>query len=350
MSYLLISDVHFHAWTSFSTTTADGINSRLQITIDEIKRATNVHISKGGTPRLVIAGDVFHKRGSVQTSVLNPVLDLFKELSLAGWETFMLTGNHDLESKDSSRLNSSITALELCAGTKVYSQSAIDCDVKIVFIPWFADVKALKEEIEKLDTFVGKKSDYDLIIHAPVDDVIYGLPEHGLTASYLAELGFKRVFSGHYHNHKEFAGGVYSIGATTHQTFSDIGSKAGSLSVFEDEVIWNASHAPKFVDINADNFDEAELLIDGNYVRCRINVSKDSEVSELRTQFEAWGAKGIIINQIKDSAVTERTGKITSSDVRSLEQSIAHFISLKGYDTAVSELCTEILNEVEEIA
>lgn len=350
MSYLLISDVHFHAWTSFATTNEDGINSRLQIIIDEIRRQAHTHWIKSGDKKLVIAGDVFHKRGSVQTSVMNPVLDFFQELSANDWKIAILSGNHDLESKDASRLSSSVTALELCSGVKVYSQPAIDCDMKIAFIPWFADVKALKEQIDTLDTFIGKKSDYDLIIHAPVDDVIYGLPEHGLTAKHLAKAGFKRVFSGHYHHHKAFDGDVYSIGATTHQTFSDVGSKAGALSVFDDKVIWSASQAPRFIDINADNFDDAELIVDGNYVRCRINASSDLQVSELRAQFTAWGAKGIIINQVKDTKITERDGAIVSSDIRTLEQSIASFIKLKGYSEMVSKLCTEILNEVEEIA
>lgn len=347
MSYLLMSDIHLHAWTSFSTTNADGINSRLQITIDEIRRSASNHWVKGGDKKLVIAGDVFHKRGSIQTSVMNPVLDLFKEMELNDWSIFILSGNHDLESKDSSRISSSVTALENVNLT-VYSKTGINEREKLVFVPWFADIKALKDELSYLK--IKDKSQYDLIIHAPIDDVIYGLPEHGLTASYLAELGYKNVFAGHYHNHKEFDGGVYSIGATTHQTFSDIGSRAGTLSVFNDKVIYNASHAPKFIDINADNFDEAELLVDGNYVRCRINASSDSEVNELREQFIAWGAKGIIVNQVKDSAITERTGVITSSDVRGLEQSIAHFITLKGYNSSVSDLCAEILSEVEEIA
>ena len=48
----------------------------------------------------------------------------------------------------------------------------------------------------------------------------------------LAKLGFRRVFAGHYHHHCSFEDGkVWSIGATTHQTASDIGTKAGFLLV-----------------------------------------------------------------------------------------------------------------------
>lgn len=344
-SYLLMSDLHLHSWTSFSTTNEKGVNSRLQIIMDELKRACDVHIARGGEKRLVIAGDVFHTRGSVQTSVLNPVMDLFKGLLMDEFAIYILSGNHDLESKDSRRLSSSITALEPFA--RVYSSSLVNEGLKVVFVPWFADVKSLKEELESIT--IPDREVYDLVIHAPVDDVIVGLPSHGLDAAYLASLGFKRVFSGHYHNNKDFGNGVWSIGALTHQTFSDIGSKAGFMSVFDDEVIWSASHAPRFVDINEDNFEDAELLVDGNYVRCRITVSKESDVSALRQQLIDWGALGVIINQVKTTTVSERGGVAIASGSESLEKSISAFVASKGYSDKVEKLSLEILAEAGEL-
>lgn len=60
MKYLLMSDLHFHAWTTFATTNENGVNSRLQIIMSEMLRATEVHEANGGDKILVIAGDVFH--------------------------------------------------------------------------------------------------------------------------------------------------------------------------------------------------------------------------------------------------------------------------------------------------
>lgn len=341
MNYLLVSDLHLHSWSAFSATNEDGVNSRLQIIMDELLRACYVHAERGGDKRLVIAGDIFHSRGAVQTSVLNAVMDLFQEIKIMGFSTYILSGNHDLESKDSRRLSSSVTSLEPFA--QAYSDSLVNEVLKVVFVPWFHDVKALKEELERIT--IPDREIYDLIIHAPIDDVIIGLPSHGLDATYLAGLGFKRVFSGHYHNHKDFGNGVWSIGASTHQKFSDIGSKAGFISVFEDKVIWNASHAPKFVDVNEDNFEDAELLADGNYVRCKIAVAKESDVLSLRKQFEDWGAKGVIINQIKSTTVTPRGGVAIASESTSLEQSVSAFVKSKGYDEKVEKLSLEILTE-----
>lgn len=348
MSYLLASDIHFHSWTTFASTNPDGINSRLQITMDELKRAAKVHEAIGGSKVLVIAGDVFHTRGAVKTSVMNPVIDLFRHIrEELGYEIHILSGNHDLESKESLRLSSSVTALEPFA--RVYSNSLKNDDLKLVFVPWFADVKSLKEELESIA--FPERCEYDLIIHAPVDDVIFGLPSHGLDAKYLSGLGFKRVFSGHYHCHKDLGNGVYSIGATTHQTFGDIGTKAGFLTVGEDtdEVIFHSSHAPRFVDINCENFEDAALLVDGNYVRCQIDLAKESDVALLREQFEQWGAKGVVINQVKNSTVTERSGAPVTTKAMSLESSISSFVASKGYSEEVDKFCQQILSEVEEV-
>lgn len=348
--YLLMSDIHFHNWTTFATTNPNGVNSRLQIIIDEMQRAVDYHLSIGGDKILIVAGDVFHTRGSVATSVMNPVLDAFKKLIENGFDIRVLSGNHDLESKESAKLTSAVTALEQI-GAYAYSASEIWDAENICFIPWFSEVSKLKEEIEKIKSETKDYCNFDLIIHAPIDDVIFGLPEHGLTADYLAGLGFKRVFSGHYHNHKDFGNGVYSIGATTHQTFSDVNSLAGFLSVKDDEVIFRASHAPKFVDINSENFDDAQFIVDGNYVRCRIQISKESEVEELRKEFEGWGAKGVIINQIKSDEVLERDAgaSIAKAGSVSIEASIGEYAKAKGYSSEVVDFCIEILNEVEEI-
>ncbi|MGZ8172968.1 MAG: metallophosphoesterase [Methylobacter sp.] len=349
MNYLLMADIHFHNWTSFSTINESGVNSRLQIIMDEILRATEVHEQCGGDKILVIAGDVFHTRGAVQTSVLNPVMDLFTKLSDGlDYKIHILSGNHDLESKDSMRVSSSVTALENC-GVNVYSEIEFAQHNKMVMVPWFSSVADLKEALLDIAP-LRDLNDHDLIIHAPIDDVIVGLPSHGLDAAYLSKLGFKRVFSGHYHNHKDFGNGVWSIGATTHQTFSDIGSKAGFLSVFADRVVFHASHAPRFVDINADNFDDAELLVDGNYVRCRINnITKESDIAVLREEFGKWGARGVIINQVKGATVTAREGAAVTTETMSLESSIAGYIAAKGYDEQVEALCLDILNEAGEV-
>lgn len=343
-----MSDIHFNSWSAFSSVDERGVNSRLQETVNEVKNAIIEHNKHAyeWERNLIVAGDIFHKRGAIDTSVMNVVIDLFNEIIDNKYKIHVLTGNHDLASKESSRLSSSVTALERNEIT-VHSQTNILEDkqrgMKVVFVPWHSSVNDLIETLEHLP--VKNRSEFDLILHAPIDGIITGLPEHGLTAEYLGKLNFKRVFSGHYHNHKNFGNNVYSIGALTHQTFSDIDSKAGYLRVDEEKVTHIETNAPKFVDINEDNYEQAEILSKGNYVRCGIPLSKDSEINDLRNQFKDWGAKGVIINQIKNTTITER-GKVVSSKGVSLKKSVTNYIKEKGYSDNVKRISLDILTKI----
>lgn len=340
MDYLLMSDIHLNNWSKFSSFDSEGVSERLKITESEIRRALDRHASIGGQKRLVIAGDTFHTRGRVETIVMNTAIKLFSDISKQ-WDVDILTGNHDLQSSESRELTSAVSALKALS---VNVHSSVNENNGIVFCPWVEKVSDLQATLEDLAKATKQKSKKDLIIHAPVDDVIAGLPNNGITADFLLTLGFKRVFSGHYHNHKELIKDkVYSIGALTHQTFSDVGSKAGFLSVFDDGVIYHASNAPNFIEIDNENFDDAELLVDGNYVRCKVNVKKESEVSKLRDKFVKWGALGVQINYVNESQ-SERKESIAANSL-SIEKSIVEFIRINGYSDEVKEDALDIFAE-----
>lgn len=340
--YVLLSDQHYHEWSAFSQIGPDGVNSRLQYQIGELRRAAAAVRAAGGN-RIVSAGDTFHIRGGVRASVLNPVLDVHQELINDGFEFFMIPGNHDIASKDAERLSSSITALE-AIGCKVFNKPTVI--ENLVFVPWVASVDQLKITVE---SFAGI-SKTDLIIHAPVDNVIPGLPDHGLDGQYLADLGFNRVFSGHYHAHKEIVTNkVWSIGATTHQTWSDVGTKAGFLIVTEEGVQFNSSHAPQFIDID-ENFDADELpfIVDGNFVRMKLTTSKVKDVEDARQTMLDLGAKGVQILAVPAEQVSARTGtQVTKS--ATLDESVLEYVKSAGFNQKVGLACAEILNSVRSL-
>lgn len=348
--YALIADVHLHNWQAFSTVLESGINSRLFALHKEIIRCAT-ELGKVGGKRLYIAGDVFHVRGSIAPTVLNPTLDIFKKMVDLGFEVVILPGNHDLEGKHSTRLGSAVTALE-GVGCKVCSDSVAYVtpdEQNVIMIPWFEKIEDLKEELE---SYAKMGADADVLIHAPVDGTLTGIPAHGLSPEYLASLGFKRVFAGHYHHHKDFENGVYSIGALSHHTWSDVGSKAGFLIVSNDEVKWFKAHTPEFVDLSVANDEvEAELLVEGNFVRARIENADMKKVEEMKAWLTEAGAKGVVIQTVKEPAKA-REGDTVAHSVRagaSIEVSISEFIKGQGYDRAeeVQIECQKILAEVE---
>lgn len=329
--YGIISDTHNHGWSAFASVNEHGINTRLQYTLDETYRAGMAVLEAGGDT-LYHGGDLFHVRGSIAPSVLNPTKDLYKKLIAKGLKIVLLTGNHDLEGRDTTRIGSAVTALE-DVGCKVVSTnlSGLIADGNVIMVPWIQDIDELKSAIETAArSDVKGCDDLDLIIHAPVDGVIPGLPDHGLSYKWLGEVGFRRVFSGHYHHHKDFGNGVYSIGALTHLNWGDVGSKAGFLIVSDEGVKWHASRAPSFVEIDGSTDpDEIPLIVDGAYVRAKLNTSKQHEIEAMRQHLLDCGALGVVILSQKEAPTAgTRTGAAAASVKAgaSIETSVADFI------------------------
>lgn len=354
--YGLFSDLHCHPWSQFSTTGADGVNSRLCLILDELKRgAEDVRAAGGNT--LVFAGDLFHQRGSIAPECFNPV---YSTLALLADEfrILMIPGNHDLASKDTTVLGNAIQTLNELTGVSIATDANAGSlhtigDQHVLLLPWVNNVNALKERLERIASTLIDVGKTDLIIHAGIDGVLSGVPAHGLPPSFLTGLGFKRVFAGHYHHHCVFEDGkVISIGATTHQTYSDIGTKAGFLLVYPDRVEYRASRAPSFVEITgADDPSEVPLIVDGNYVRVRGMKLTDKEVNELRSELIGYGAKGVSFS-VERVTVTARTGAPIASPTTSLEQSVETYIDKQELSNgaAVKASAAEILREARSMS
>lgn len=77
LPYGVISDCHYHKWDAFSTTNAEGLNSRLEIQLEATKEAA-IAMKKAGCKYMLVAGDTFHVRGTVSPSVLHYVTETYK--------------------------------------------------------------------------------------------------------------------------------------------------------------------------------------------------------------------------------------------------------------------------------
>ena len=319
--YVVVSDIHCHSWSQFSKTNADGVNSRLAVILEELLRAAETVKAAGGT-MMRVAGDLFHVRGKIEPTVFNPTFDTFRKISDMGITVELIPGNHDLESYHAVRLGNAMQQLEQIAGvTVIVEPEARD---ETVMVPWIDDLGELRRVCKKL-----ANKDLDLIIHAPLNGVIKGLPDLGLDPDDLASWGYDRVFVGHYHNHKEFAAGkVYSIGATTHQTWSDPGTAAGFLMVYKDRIEFHESEAPEFVNID-DEADINPLSVGGNYVRLRLQDMEEKALNRAKKELEKCGAWNWVDHSSKKRDSVRPDGAAVGNVT--LEVSIANYV-LKHLD------------------
>lgn len=321
MTYAVSSDQHAHEWSQFASTNADGVNTRLATILSEIERAARELVAAGGKD-LFLGGDLYHVRGKIDPEVQNPTIDTFKRILAMGVSVWALAGNHDLKGKHSNKLGNAMQALDELDGFTAITdlQVIVASDgQEVVMIPWIEDLDELRRV-----AIANAGSLRDLIIHAPLNGVIKGLPDHGLDPAEVKAWGYKRVFIGHYHSHQEPEKNVFSIGACTHQTWSDPGTLAGFLLVDDNTVTHHESLAPQFVNVDdLDNIDPLE--VSGNYVRLRFKDATPEQLADARVTLEKHGALGWVDHSTKKREVTR--GQSTGTKNVTLEVSVASFVA-----------------------
>lgn len=334
MTYVIVSDIHAYGHSVFAKADADGVNSRLRATLNEWERAADFLIASGGT-KMVVAGDIFHTRGTIDPEVLNPLQETVGKIMDKGITIWAIPGNHDLKSKDAIALSSQVETLAQTHSHNgctfnVYNQPTLQSDGKhhVALVPWRSNNVQLLTDLTEIKRTVADPKDWDVIIHAGIDGVLPFKGEGGLTKEVLAKFGFRHVFAGHYHNHKDLGDGIVSIGALTHQNWGDVGTKAGFILVNDDgSITWQDTHAPKFIDVSGMDETEIELWADGNFLRYRGAPMAVADIEELRKWLTGLGAKGVMID-VPKTVASSRTASPTGTS-KTLDESVLGFVNDK---------------------
>jgi DNA repair exonuclease SbcCD nuclease subunit len=330
--YAVLSDIHLHNWSQFSHPLANGRNNRLQHILDAIEQAATDLLKRGGND-LVITGDLFHTRGNVKPSVLNPTLDLFADLIARGINVYGIPGNHDLEGINSDTLGNAMHSLSMLSNFTCYTVPTETVSGHL-FIPWYEDsqkILKLANERSKLNPKLT------LFAHVGLSGVIPANLGNTLNPADFDE-SFKYVFCGHFHNHVSFDARVFSVGALTHQTWSDVGSKAGYLIVYEDRVEHVETKAPSF-----SGFDfvwEKDADYRNQYIRIR-GIYEEVELAELKASLRTNGALAIVDQSTRPTIIEKKHDEVVKVELgldAALESYCKHTFSdnwQKVYDECV---------------
>lgn len=331
--YAIISDVHCHNWSAFSHIHESGINNRLKHILDGIRLAVADLKAAGGSD-LIITGDLFHTRGNVKPSVLNPVFDLFRTICADGITIHAIPGNHDLEGKESDRLGNALTVLSGIENFNVYDEPTLvgDC----FFIPWMEEPQELLKLANEKANEISKLT---LFCHVGLNGVIPSVMGGVINPEDFSK-EFKYVFSGHFHNHVGFDSRVYSVGALNHQTWSDVGSLSGFLIVYEDKVVHQETFAPKFIDVHAP---PPKMIRNGNYFRIKGELPEEAAL-ELTKKLKDYGALGVI-DQSTRPTIIEKTHSAINLDL-GVEKAVSDYCDANFGDKAdkVKSVCSRFMN------
>lgn len=342
----LVSDVHLHNWSTFAQILPTGENERLMITLGALREAADDMIAKG-CKTLYIAGDLFHVRGSLPPSVLNPTLDTFKYI-ISRMDVRIIPGNHDLESDDTRALTNATQALA-ALGCTVVTEPTFFVDDEVLMVPWEPSLRQLREVLREQGS---KHTARAAIIHAPLNKVIAGIPDHGLDAEELGDIGYSRVFVGHYHNRKRFDIGsnqVWSVGALNHQTWNDVNTRAGYIIMRGDGAVEEyETSSPKFVDFDETLSSEESLeQCRGNYVRVKLGQATEKEIALVRElALGELEARRVVIHATPKRVTSERKASIKAGS--SLEASVFEFVGNAEVAVdrdALMRECESIMNQ-----
>ena len=244
MKIIAFSDLHIHTHRfGAGVDPATGRHSRLQDCLNVLDVTAQACFDHDAAAR-VFCGDLFHVRGQIRPSWLNPALDHFRRFhgSHAYWD-IMIPGNHDMEHRADGE--HALEALKPIAGVRVFEGFGYDVleinrpageILGIGWVQYAPDVKELKRRVDQVAamkrTWAGPKPKHTLMmIHHGVDGVMPGIPDMGFTASCLPTDDFDVVLCGDYHNHKQLAPNAWMIGAPLHHTFGDAGQKRGYMVI-----------------------------------------------------------------------------------------------------------------------
>lgn len=350
MIYGVISDTHCHNWSTFSETEDDYINSRLKIILSEIERAAKEVADKGGQ-FLLHAGDLFHVRGNIPPSVLNPTIETFKRVKEMGVIPVIICGNHDAEFRVTNEVGSAVSALSPIAMILNSPKTFTLGNEYFCFMPWIQDTNVFYEEFEKA-VEESKGEPLTLICHAALDGVFSHISPSTIIDHkklFAACPNLKFVFAGHLHDHKKIDKNCYSVGAIAQHTWGESSAKAGFLIVDSDKnkVTFRASRAPKFVELTSStNAEDIPALVEGNYVRATVEMN-ESEIKDFRKYLEDLGAVGVSI--VANVKPIERKEKIPVDTTRPLTSIVGDYIGKKYASPQKEQLQTEadrIMSEV----
>lgn len=186
MEICLLADLHFgvhKADTNF-------MNSQM----DFYKNQLVPELNKKSITDIIILGDVFDSRNTLNVNVINEVIDLFKNY-LNKFNIKIIVGNHDSYLSTDINVNS-LKILELLDNITVYHEpTEINLNGKSsLMLPWITDYTTVENTITK---------SYDYCFcHADIIGFNMGggrLSETGIYAKTLLNK-FNHVFSGHYHD------------------------------------------------------------------------------------------------------------------------------------------------------
>ncbi len=301
MRIIITADLHLHSHRDFDVKNPESL--RLQEGLDVLEWLFE-EASCEKAEKIIIAGDLFHKRHVLGVKNFNKVYDDLKFLcNHTGIDCIILAGNHD----QSSYADTSIHLLGAIKGVQVIEHPTrvkLDSTFFMDFMPYYETGQEFLAGLQKL---WEKNTDTSTPRHLICHQAVFGamasgfeyVPEYALDVREIPEK-YDIILSGHYHQHQMLADGRFMyLGAPMQHHRGDAGDLRGIWSLDTE------THEIKRIPNNISPVFIAsppteELIQSGNMHRCIFffEVSSLEEKLHWEAQLDAAGVRGYDISVV----------------------------------------------------
>lgn len=177
---------------------------------------------KSHNPCVVIAGDYFDNRQSIDINVLNVAIDTMKDIAKE-CQVYVVIGNHDIYKKCETDVTSLKPFDDVENVYLIYDQYELILkdDKKVLLVSWVGDFKKENKII------ADNKDKYDLLVfHTELSGMTYDNNRTIINGLNLDIVDDDKIVSGHIHKRQESKKGIY-LGSPYHMERSDIGNRKG---------------------------------------------------------------------------------------------------------------------------
>lgn len=240
---------------------------------------------------LILEGDIFHSRESINVRIQNEAFDIFKKLSAKFKRgVYIIIGNHDVYYKDKNEVHSLKSLSYLAENIHVFETPeilTINGSHNFLMLPWIEDVSRLSNIVNDHRTICQY-----IICHADIKGLKFNKWTHVEQGIEIDALdAYKRVYGGHIHHRQESRNVLYT-GTPYQMDRGDMGNSKGFYQLTVDtpelkEMFVENTQSPTFVKFDIMNVLElthAEIKerFRNNFVDLMINVNFANRFSVTR--------------------------------------------------------------------
>ena len=232
MKIAVCADIHAHNYSQYSHITDKGLNSRLDWILRVLDEITNYAV-KRELDAIVIAGDLFESRKSIDVAVLDSV---YKVLSNTDIPLYIVKGNHDISYRGGNRY--SISIFNKIANVITTAKVLTIANTNVGFLPWTEDTNVIHKALKLFQT---NKVKY-VIGHLALSGGYVGSHEYLVEGKVEPVLfrKFEWVALGHYHKHQKIRNNIYYVGSPIQHTWGETGDEKGFM-------VFSSSSKPRFI-------------------------------------------------------------------------------------------------------